>query len=131
MCSKMRARLSGILPGQLHPFGRLAATAMRRLTGASDAWICLPGKGEAQMATERRAMPVYRYGYLTVSQGTKQMFFQVQWSVKSCNAPVANDYTDGIACLQQQQQQQANGMFKVEFCNCSAAILSFHFTTAT
>lgn len=48
--SRRELKLSGVLPGQLHPFGRLAAVAMRRLTGATDAWIPLPGKREAQMA---------------------------------------------------------------------------------
>lgn len=48
--SRRELKLSGVLPGQLHPFGRLSAAAMRRLTGATDAWIPLPGKRAAQMA---------------------------------------------------------------------------------
>lgn len=61
-------------------------------------YLCL-GRERHRWPTERRAMPVYRYGYrLAVSQGRKQMFFQVQCSAKSCNAPVANDYT-GRQCL--------------------------------
>lgn len=49
--TRWELKLSGLLPGQLHPTGSLAAAAMRRLTGATDAWIRLhTGKRGAQMA---------------------------------------------------------------------------------
>lgn len=48
--TRREVKLSGFLPGQLHPFGSLAAATMRLLTGATDAWIPLPGERGAQMA---------------------------------------------------------------------------------
>lgn len=58
MCSKIRDELSGIMPGQLHPFGRRAT--MRQLRGASDAGISLAEEEEAQMGTERTPLPGFK-----------------------------------------------------------------------
>lgn len=60
MCREIRDELSGIQPGQLHPFGRHAA--MRRLREASDAWISLAEEEEeeAQMGVERRPLPGFK-----------------------------------------------------------------------
>lgn len=87
-CQDSCTRLEDLQP---RPWG---AWQVRLMHG----YLCL-GRERRRWPTERRAMPVHRYGYrLAVSQGRKQMFFQVQCSAKSCNAPVANDYT-GRQCL--------------------------------
>lgn len=68
-CSEIRDELSGILPGQLHPFGRRAA--MRCLRGASDAWMSLAEEKEAQMGTERRPLPGFKKGFFYIHQTEK------------------------------------------------------------
>lgn len=69
MSSRIRDELSGILPGQLHPFGRHAA--MRCLRGASDAWMSLAEEEEAQMDTERRPLPRFKKRFFYIHQTEK------------------------------------------------------------
>lgn len=86
--SKIRDELSGILPGQLHPFGRRAA--MRCLRGAADAWMSL-AEEEAQMGTERRPLP-----------GFKKLFFYIhQIEGKLSNFQKALFLNEGSAVIHQ------------------------------
>lgn len=62
----------GILPGQLHPFGKCAA--MRCLRGTSDARMSLAEEEKAQMGTERRPLP-----------GFKKLLFYIHQTEKNCH----------------------------------------------